>query len=187
MISIMASHRAMQREAGRMNENTQVVTFQSSGSLFAVPVNRVRQILDTQPIAPLPNSPAELLGLIDVRGESIAVTDLSELLSRGPTEDTSETRILILSLVNGQHGATVGLKTERVIEVTELDAGGIKSPADAGITTWDENVLTGIGRRNGTFVCILNLEKLFSEGVRRKTPEFASQRAIETSEEFTLT
>tara|TARA_B100000446_G_C10531802_1_gene333961 strand:+ start:420 stop:971 length:552 start_codon:yes stop_codon:yes gene_type:complete len=183
----MVLHRATQREDRTMNENTQVVTFQSSGSLFAVPVNRVQQILDTQPIAALPNSPAELLGLIDVRGESIAVTDLSELLSRGPTKDTSETRILILSLMNGQQRSTVGLKTERVIEVTELDEGAIKSPADAGITTWDESVLTGIGRRNGDFVCILDLEKLFGEGARRKTTEFASQRATETSEGFALT
>jgi purine-binding chemotaxis protein CheW len=183
----MALHRATRREGGTMNENTQVVTFQSSGSLFAVPVNRVQQILDTQPIAALPNSPAELLGLIDVRGESIAVTDLSELLSRGPTKDTSETRILILSLVNGPHRSTVGLKTDRVIEVTDLDEGGIKSPADAGITTWDESVLTGIGRRNGDFVCILNLEKLFGEGARRKTPEFVTQRPIETMAEFALT
>ena len=179
----MVLHRATQREDRTMNENTQVVTFQSSGSLFAVPVNRVQQILDTQPIAALPNSPAELLGLIDVRGESIAVTDLSELLSK----DTSETRILILSLMNGQQRSTVGLKTERVIEVTELDEGAIKSPADAGITTWDESVLTGIGRRNGDFVCILDLEKLFGEGARRKTTEFASQRATETSEGFALT
>ncbi|WP_297538333.1 hypothetical protein [Roseovarius sp.] len=40
----MALHRVTQREDRPMTENTQVVTFQSSGSLFAVPVNRVQQM-----------------------------------------------------------------------------------------------------------------------------------------------
>ncbi|WP_296430129.1 hypothetical protein [Roseovarius sp. BRH_c41] len=48
-------------------------------------------------------------------------------------------------------------------------------------------MLTGIGRRNGDFVCILNLEKLFAEGVRRKSPAFATERPIETPQELALT
>ena len=56
----------------------------------ALPVVRVKEILDPKPVTPLPHTPDFLLGYIDVRGESILVADLR--LLPAPPEKTNPKR-----------------------------------------------------------------------------------------------
>ena len=74
-------------------EGGQYVTLGVDGDRYAAPVSRVREILDLRPIARLPRAPAELLGVIDVRGRSIPVVDLRCLLGLPPGVDDGQTRL----------------------------------------------------------------------------------------------
>lgn len=47
------------------------VTFDLGEQIFAVDVANVREILDAQTVAALPNATSDLLGMIDVRGQGI--------------------------------------------------------------------------------------------------------------------
>ena len=96
-----------------------VVTFDADGALYAVPVGRVQEILDLRPTAAMPNAPAYLLGIIDLRGANIPVVDLRQLLGRVSGEDTAQTRILVVSVTHRGGQVTIGVKTDRVIEVTQ--------------------------------------------------------------------
>ncbi len=53
------------------------VTFDLGDQIFAVDVANVREILDSQVISALPNASADLIGMIDIRGQGIPVMDLS--------------------------------------------------------------------------------------------------------------
>jgi purine-binding chemotaxis protein CheW len=131
--------------------------------LFAVPVTRVQEILDLCPISRLPHAPAHLLGLIDVRGESIAVGDLRRLLGQTPATDTSATRIVVLWISRGTDRMVIALKTDRVIEVAALDPGSVGPLQGKGAFNWDDRLVVGIGRRNGQFVTVLDLEHMFRD------------------------
>ncbi|SER70734.1 purine-binding chemotaxis protein CheW [Tranquillimonas rosea] len=139
-----------------MNGKT-VVTFGLGDALFALPVAPVMEILDTSPIAPLPRAPAHLLGLIDRRGASVPVVDLRRLLGEPPQDDTPETRIIVLRLETGG----IGLRVDRVIEVTQLDEAGAAPLPEAGLLNWNERMVAGVGRRDGAFVSELRVEALF--------------------------
>ena len=65
----------------------------------------------------MPNAPAHLLGIIDLRGANIPVVDLRCLLGRGAAGDTGQTRILVVWVAHGAGRAIIGIKTDRVIEV----------------------------------------------------------------------
>lgn len=142
-----------------MAERAQFVTLGVAEELFAAPVEKVQEILDMRPIARLPQAPANLLGMIDVRGQGIPVVDLRLTLGLPPAPDSENTRIIVLSL-SGQHGeAKLGLRADRVFEVTILDEADL-DPPPAISGTWTGRCIAGIGRRNGRFVTVLDLERL---------------------------
>ncbi len=145
-----------------MAELTQYVTLGVADEVFAAPVTKVQEILDMRPISRLPRSPENLLGMIDVRGKGIPVVDLRQTLGIVAAEDTENTRILVLS-VNGPTGEiTIGLRADRVFEVTVLDSDTLDPPPVIN-TGWSDHCIEGIGRRNGRFVTVLDLERLLGD------------------------
>lgn len=143
-----------------MAQNAQYVTLGIAGETFAAPVERVQEILEMQPISRMPNAPAWFLGMIDVRGQGVPVIDLRMKLGLEAASDTVNTRILVLRVhLNGRE-LTLGLKADRVFEVTALDNTVLEQPPQIGVR-WNSELITGIGRRNGAFVTVLDLERLF--------------------------
>ena len=148
-----------------MTAERQMVILGCGDDLLAAPVARVQEILDICPISRLPHAPPHLLGLIDVRGESVAVADLRRLVGREPLADSPATRIIVLWINRAGRRAVIALKADRVIEVAELDEGSLGPVPEKGLFNWDDRVIAGIGRRNGAFVTVLDLERMFQDAV----------------------
>lgn len=142
-----------------MSSAEQFVTLGVGEGLFAAPVSQVQEILDLGPIAHVPRSGRSLLGLIDVRGRSVPVLDLRDLLDLPRAEDGVHTRVVVLNLDGRRDGRVVGLKSDRVYEVTALDSDAL-DPPPGGRDRPGAEIIRGIGRRHGAFVTVLDLERL---------------------------
>lgn len=137
------------------------VTLGVGREVFAVGVDAVREILDLQPMAALPNAPPFLMGIIDVRGEVVPIISLRSKLGLPPDVPGEHTRILVTEIsVEGQM-LLLGLMADRVFEVTALDENCIDTPPDIGVR-WRSDYIRAIGRRAGQFVIIFDLARLFS-------------------------
>ena len=145
-----------------MTDSVDVVTFNADNGLYAVPVSRVQEILDLRPVAAMPNAPAHLLGIIDLRGANIPVVDLRCLLGRAPAEDTAQSRILVVQILHEGGRAVIGVKTDRVIEVTALDEPELRPLHEADLLRWTGSAIAGIGRCKGEVVSVLDLDRLFA-------------------------
>lgn len=160
-----------------MAERIQYVTLGVAKEIFAAPVTKVQEILDMRPIARLPQAPDNLLGMIDVRGQGIPVLDLRRTLGLEEAADSENTRIVVLRMGSGEKELTVGLRADRVFEVTVLDQEEL-DPPPAISDTWDTHSIAGIGRRNGAFVTVLDLDRLLA-GIRIPglKPALATEKA----------
>ncbi len=143
-----------------MSGTSQFVTLGAAREIFAAPVEKVQEILELQPIARLPNAPDNLLGMIDVRSQGIPVVDLRITLGLPTSVDDENTRIVVLRLARQGRDLTLALKTDRVFEVTVLDDEALDPPPQTG-RPWEAHAIAGIGRRNGAFVTVLDLDRLF--------------------------
>jgi purine-binding chemotaxis protein CheW len=143
-----------------MSELPQYVTLGVAREVFAAPVERVQEILEMRPVSWLPHAPPYLLGMIDVRGQSIPVVDLRLKLSLPAADDTLATRIVVLKVRAETKEVILGLKADRVFEVTVLD-GPLEPPPEIGVR-WSSEVIAGIGRRGGAFVTVLDLDHMFA-------------------------
>ncbi|WP_421952079.1 chemotaxis protein CheW [Pelagibacterium sp.] len=145
-----------------MAEQIQYVTLGVAKEIFAAPVATVQEILDMLPIARLPRAPENLLGMIDVRGKGVPVLDLRLTLGMAPADDTENTRIVVLTIKGSDGPVTLGLRTDKVFEVTVLDTETL-DPAPAVSAGWSGHCIAGIGRRNGNFVTVLDLDGLLGD------------------------
>jgi len=68
------------------SEAKSFVTFKVADQLFGVPVTEVQDILAPDAIAPVPGGPADVCGLINLRGRIVTVIDMRTRLSLPPQD-----------------------------------------------------------------------------------------------------
>ncbi|MBB4199731.1 chemotaxis protein CheW [Rhodoblastus sphagnicola] len=141
----------------------QLVTFALDAERFAFPVGVVREILDHAPTFRIPNGPRHLVGLCNVRGQAAPVIDLRMRLGLPPTTPTPNTRVLVVDITVGERALTLGIVVDRVFEVMAVRKDEIKSAPDIG-SQWASDYIEGVVQRAESFVVIVNLARLLSEG-----------------------
>ena len=139
----------------------QVVTFGLGSETFAVPVTMVREILDYREAFHIPNGPAWLLGLTDVRGQGVPTIDFRSRLGLPRMEATSATRVLVVDVPVEGRELTLGLVVDRVLDVSAFEAGKIEAAPDIGMN-WNSDYIHGVVRRAEGFVVIVDVARIFS-------------------------
>ncbi|MEI8396134.1 MAG: chemotaxis protein CheW [Rhodospirillaceae bacterium] len=157
----LPSRRSSQSERRALDDGTRYLTCGVGDEIFALNVAQVREVLDLRSFSKVPNMPDHVRGMIDVRGQTVPVIDLRVKFGMAPAAATDATRIMVLEVVSGSRPLVIGALADRVIEVTELDAGEVEPPPEIG-TRWRSEIIRGIGRRHGKFVIVLNLNRVFT-------------------------
>lgn len=139
----------------------QFVTFSLGEEVFAVSVAVVREILDYDDTFKIPHSPEYLLGLRDVRGQGVPIIDLRLRLGMSRSVRTPHTRVLVLDIPFPSRTLAIGLVADKVFEVTPFRRDQMETAPDIGVH-WNSDYIAGVVRREGDFVVIIDLAKLFS-------------------------
>ena len=144
------------------NNSKTYVTFDIASQSLAADVAVVREILDMQSVAELPNARSDILGMIDVRGEGIAVIDLQERLGLRGDSSSQTRKIIVLEIGDEQDKKTVGIIADRVRNVLEIGDDRIeKTPSVPG--NWDPVAMDGVARLDGRLVYVLSFARLLGE------------------------
>lgn len=149
-----------ERHRSETDEPQTYVAFELANQVFATDVRNVREILDLQPITRLPNATHDLLGMIDVRDEAIAIVDLCEKLSLQQSVLAVHGRIIVLELGHART-TPLGVVADRVLGVVDIAADEIEPPPIT-MTQWDGAAVSGVARVAGTLTMLLALEALFN-------------------------
>jgi purine-binding chemotaxis protein CheW len=144
-----------------VEDDASFLTIGIDREVFALPVEMVVEILDMRPVFRIPDAPAHLQGLIDVRGRAVPVIDLRVKLGLPTAVADTYTRIVVLEVPIGERLLSLGLVADRVFEVITLNNQQIEPSPDIGIR-WNSDYIRGIGRRRDNFVVIFDVAKLFS-------------------------
>ena len=140
--------------------NIEAVVFNLGSETFALPVGTVQEILDYREAFQMPQGPAWLAGLIDVRGDAIPMIDLRVRLGLSPATIGSTTRILVVGVECGARLLTLGVIVDRVLDVATFAADTIETTPDIGVG-WRSDYIDGIVRTGGGFVVLLAPARIF--------------------------
>ena len=100
------------------DEIRQLLAFDIDGTPYAVPVERVREIVRMRPVTPVPRVSEYVRGVISLRGEIVEVVDMRRFLGLDPIEPTRRTRIIVARTTNGEMAAILVDAVREVLRVT---------------------------------------------------------------------
>lgn len=150
-----------------MAEEVQLVVFalRQGDTLceYGVPITKVQEIITMAKPTKLPQAPAFVEGIINLRGTIIPIIDLKKRFDMGEADITSETRSVVVEV----EGHTVGIIVDEVNEVLRLGQDSIE-PAPAIIGGITAEYLTGVGKLDGRLLILLDMDKILSEGEKKE-------------------
>lgn len=142
-------------------EAVQYLTFKLAEEVFAFDVAKVREILEMTAITRIPQTPAYMRGVINLRGSAVPVIDLKMNFAMESTEQTINTCIIVVEVNLGGEVLVLGVLADSVQEVVEMDTGSMEPPPKIG-TRLNTEFIKGMGKVEESFVMILDIDKVFS-------------------------
>lgn len=137
------------------------LTLTLGGGLFAIDIYSVREILDLADITRIPETPAYMRGVVNVRGSAVPVIDLRMKFGMGEVERSLNTRIVILEVGREDGGHVMGVLADSVKEVLEIDAERIDPPPRMGAIV-RADFIRGIAKHGERFLLILDVDRVLS-------------------------
>ena len=146
---------------GKRIDTSQHLTFTLGNEVFALDISSVREVLQLTPITKIPRTPDFMCGVINLRGHAVPVINMRQKFGMDQTETTVDTCIIIVEVTfEGEHVIMGGL-VDSVREVFEIKPEDMEAAPRMG-TSINTEYIKGIGRQDGDFVIVLDIDCLFS-------------------------
>jgi len=143
--------------------------FEVKGQAYALEVAHVREIVRMQELTPLPNAPALIEGVIDLRGAVIPVLDLSRVLGQGRADDGMNARIVVLDFDD----LVLGVWVDAATDVLTIDAASLEDVPDLASQAGYDAVRHVVRRADAAPVMVLSLDTLVESVYRSALPSGA--------------
>jgi len=142
----------------------QYLTFVLSGEIYALGILNIKEIIDYGHLTEVPMMPPFIRGVINLRGSVVPVVDLSARFGKGSTQIARRTGIVIVETGNdGEDNdrQDIGIIVDAVNEVVDIDQQDIEPPPSFG-TGIRPDFISGMAKRNGRFIILLNVNRVLS-------------------------
>jgi purine-binding chemotaxis protein CheW len=155
-------------------EPMRALTLRLEDELFAIEAGSVREILDLVPVTEVPNASPFAAGLINVRGRVVPLADLKVAFGMPRVAADHDTRIVVVETEIEGEPTVVGILADKVYDVTDIEPAAIEEAPRVGMR-WRSDYVRGIGKRQGSFIIIPDLDRIFETQGRRSAPSSASE------------
>ena len=148
--------------------------------LFGINVFKVREVIRTPPISCVPKSDPRVVGVADIRGQTMPMIDLAKALDLEPVDPDKYNESL--TIVTEFNSSVQGFLVEDVDRIVHLRWEDILAPPDS---LQNVNYLTGITRAQEQIVQIVDVEKVLAEVAGTSddvSEEFISQNISKTQD-----
>lgn len=143
------------------NSSLQVVMIGLGHEKFALDAGMVREIIDPVPEARVPSARDFLPSVINVRGNVIPLADLRIRFGMSVSEETAETRIVVIEALIDARPTLVGIIADRVYEVTELAREDTQPTPRVGMC-WKPEFIEFICKWRDEFVIVPNIGRILN-------------------------
>jgi purine-binding chemotaxis protein CheW len=133
------------------------LSFVLDGEEYGVPILDVREVRGWNTVREVPNSPAYMKGVLEIRGEYVPIVDLRMRFGLSPASIGVTTVVIVL---NDTHKHPLGIIVDGVSEVYPLTEEQIK-PAPHVSSDIDHSYVRGIASVSNGHLVLINLDALF--------------------------
>ena len=136
----------------------EIMEFTIYGELYGINVAKVREIMMSDVVKPIPHSHVAVEGVFKPRNTILTVVDLPFYIS-GKITEKKEKDLFIVTNFNKMH---IAFRVQTVVGIQRISWKDIQKP-DNTISHGEEGIATGIAQCDGKLVTILDFEKIVAE------------------------
>ncbi|MCC5869687.1 MAG: purine-binding chemotaxis protein CheW [Gammaproteobacteria bacterium] len=138
----------------------QCLTFTSAGTLFAVEISGIKEIIQYTRVTEVPMMPPQIRGVINLRGQVVPVVDLAVRFGREASALGRRSCVVILELLEGGERYDIGVLVDSVSEVMEIAPEDMAPPPGFGTAIQPEFIRHMVRLEDG-FVIVLDVSRTF--------------------------
>jgi len=144
----------------------QILTFRLGTETFGLNILTVKEIRGWLPVTRIPQAPAHMLGMLNLRGAIVPVFDLRLRFALPSAEFSAKTVVIVLSLHTADGQRECGVVVDSVSDVVDIAADAIKPPPALGGQE-QSHYIQGLVNVDTGMLILLNVEELVSQDLQR--------------------
>lgn len=134
----------------------EVLEFTVGDNSYGINVAKIKEIINYQPVTPVPNSHPSIEGIFMPRDIMITAIDLRNCLQKGTSEPGG------FFIVTNFNNLDIAFHVDSVVGIHRVSWGDIIKP-NATVNNTDEGVSTGIIKIQGKLIIILDFERIVTD------------------------
>lgn len=144
------------------NRGGKYLTFVLGKEEYGLAILKVREIIGFMEITAVPRTPEFVRGVINLRGQVIAVVDLRAKFGMDKTERTEHTCIIVVEMVQEGRKLSTGIIVDKVSEVLNIAAENVEdAPAfGCGVKT---DFIVGMGKIGHSVKILLDIDRVLTD------------------------
>jgi purine-binding chemotaxis protein CheW len=144
----------------RASAEQQLLTFIVDNAEYGVDILRVQEIRSWSEPMPIPNTPRFIKGVINIRGDVVAIADLRERLGLPQLAYGPTTVVVVLRVAHAGRERVMGVIVDAMSDVTTVAAASIKA-VPAFRQTGEASLARGIVTLETKMITILDVDRIF--------------------------
>jgi chemotaxis signal transduction protein len=151
---VLARAAAAREASVEARAQRELLVFSLDGAAYALPIERVREIVRPHALTPMPHVPEAVLGVLSLRGEIVQVIDARRRFGLPSASPGRASRVIVMT---SEQGDVTGLLVDSVRAVLRVDENELRPP-----THTDGGLITALAPSGVGFVSVVAPEPLVS-------------------------
>jgi purine-binding chemotaxis protein CheW len=147
----------------------QVLSFVLGRENYGVDILRVQEIRGWVAVTQIPNSPPDILGVINLRGDIVPIIDLRKKFALECVEYKSITVVIILAVRVRATSRQFGIVVDGVSDVIDIDPASVKPTPDLGSPEATRHI-RGLVTMQERMLSLLDMDELIPTTTGRALP-----------------
>lgn len=139
------------------DEMRQLISFTVGAEEFGLELLRVKEVIRMRQIIWLPNAPAFVKGIINLRGDVIPIIDLHGKFGLEAGAETASTRVIVVEV----KGQPVGMVVDAASEVVRVAADQVAPPPPL-VRMGEKEFVTGVAKLEERLIILVDVDSIFS-------------------------
>lgn len=139
-------------------EQDQYLVFVIRSQEFGIQAMRVQEITAMMDVAEVPNAPAHIQGILNLRGRLVSVINFRKRFGFEPKEVDEDTRVIIME----HAGFPVGIIVDSVEEVIKVPTQKVQQLPPSATSSLAEGYMTGVGMMDSRLIILLDADRVLN-------------------------
>ncbi|RJP74694.1 MAG: purine-binding chemotaxis protein CheW [Desulfobacteraceae bacterium] len=137
------------------------LTFTLGGEDYGIGILKIKEIIGMMPVTTMPQTPAFVKGVINLRGKVIPVMDLRLRFGMDAMDYTERTCIIVVEIDGSSGTIQVGIVVDSVSEVLNIKGEDIEETPAFG-TKLNTDYILGMAKMEGGVKILLDIDRVLT-------------------------